>query len=158
MTDGSELCSPWISCMCTSSAELRNFQTGIIRIQLDYMILPDCLTGVVHAGIECQYLITRFLQVRDILEVPVIDRIRSEFLLMCGLRLTYRRCSMHAELLISVTRISDSPNGTENALELSAPILFLKMRHERSRSSIIRPNAGRSARPLIQGTRKVRGR
>ena len=29
------------------------------------MILPDCLTGVVHAGIECQYLITRFLQVRD---------------------------------------------------------------------------------------------
>ena len=25
------------------------------------MILPDCLTGVVHAGIECRYIGTRLL-------------------------------------------------------------------------------------------------
>ena len=51
--------------MCTSSRISDFSQTGIIRNQVDYIILPDCLTGAVDAGIECQHIGTRLLQVRD---------------------------------------------------------------------------------------------
>ena len=64
-TGDPELFASWISCMCTSSTAFRFSQTAIFRSQLDYIILPYCLTGVVNAGIEWWYISTRFLQVRD---------------------------------------------------------------------------------------------
>ena len=45
--------------MCTSSTEFRFSQTAIFRSQLDYIILPVCLTGAVNAGIECKHIGTR---------------------------------------------------------------------------------------------------
>ena len=41
------------------------YQTGIIRILRDRMILPDCLTGILTEAIECSIRITRLLRQGD---------------------------------------------------------------------------------------------